>query len=194
MNKRKILNIALIIIVLVTWLRMVFVFSGTALTAMGFSSLKYFTVLSNLFEGIACLIWLFNGNEKIKYAAAVSVTLTMIVVLTFLGPLFGYIAMFTGVSFWMHLVVPLAALLEVLFWNKENFTLKDNLLASVPMGLYGVYYMGNNIINGIGQWPHYNDWYGFLSWGYPIGFLFYAVILLGTFLIGFVIRKIKSRS
>ena len=94
MNKRKVLNIIIFLIVLITWLRMVFAPSDELLTARGLSSLKYFTVLSNLFEGIACVIWLFNGNEKIKYAAAVSVTLTLIVVLTFLGPLYGYVAMF----------------------------------------------------------------------------------------------------
>ncbi len=193
MKKRKIFNIVLFIIVLVNWLRMVFVFSGTALTTKGLGSLKYFTVLSNLFEGIACLIWLYSGNERIKYAAAVSVTLTFVVVITFLGPLFGYLAMFRGVSFWMHLIVPIGALLEILFWNRETFNKKDNLLAVLPMGLYGLYYMANNIINGIGQWPKTNDWYGFLRWGYPIGFMFYFVILLVTFLIGLAIRKIKDR-
>ena len=193
MNKRKILNIVIFIIVLTTWLRMVFYASGIALTAGGLRSLRYFTVLSNLFEGIACLIWLYNKDEKIKYAAAVSVTLTMVVVLTFLGPLYGYIPMFSGVSFWMHLIVPLAALLEVIFWNKEKFTLKDNLLACIPMGIYGVYYIGNNIVNGIGQWPNSNDWYGFLTWGYPIGVMFYIVILLVVFLIGLAIRKIKDK-
>ena len=193
MNKRKILNIVIFIIVLTTWLRMVFYASGIALTAGGLRSLRYFTVLSNLFEGIACLIWLYNKDEKIKYVAAVSVTLTMVVVLTFLGPLYGYIPMFSGVSFWMHLIVPLAALLEVIFWNKEKFTLKDNLLACIPMGIYGVYYIGNNIVNGIGQWPNSNDWYGFLTWGYPIGIMFYIVILLVVFLIGLAIRKIKDK-
>ncbi|MBQ1304536.1 MAG: hypothetical protein IIY51_06540, partial [Erysipelotrichaceae bacterium] len=89
MNKRKLLNIIIFIIVMVNWLKMVFVFTDTALTSIGLSSLKYFTVLSNLLEAAACVVWLINGNEKIKYIAAVSVTLTMVVVLTFLGPLFG---------------------------------------------------------------------------------------------------------
>ena len=193
MNKRKIFNIVIFMIVLVTWLRMVFVFTDVALTARGLSSLKYFTVLSNLFEGIACLIWLYNKDEEIKYFAAVSVTLTFVVVITFLGPLYGYVAMFSGVSFWMHLIVPLAALFEVLFWNKEKFDMRDNLLACVPMGIYGIYYLGNNIINGIGEWPYINDWYGFLTWGYPVGFLIYFIVLFVVFLIGFAIRKIKDR-
>lgn len=193
MNKRKLLNIIIFIIVMVNWLKMVFVFTDTALTSIGLSSLKYFTVLSNLLEAAACVVWLINGNEKIKYIAAVSVTLTMVVVLTFLGPLFGYIPMFTGVSFWMHLVVPVAALLEVLFWSNEKFSKKDNLIACIPLGLYGVFYIGNNLINGRGQWPHTNDWYAFLTWGYLIGFLIFAAIVAVVYLIGLFIRKIRER-
>ena len=168
MNKRKVLNIIIFLIVLITWLRMVFAPSDVLLTARGLASLKYFTVLS-------------------------TVTLTLIVVLTFLGLLYGYVAMFIGVSFWMHLIVPVAALLEVIFWSKASFDLKDNLLACLPMGIYGIYYIGNNIINGIGEWPFTNDWYGFLTWGYPIGIMFYTIILFVVFLIGFAIRKIKER-
>ncbi len=193
MNKRKVFNIVIFLIVMINWLRMVFIRSDLALTAGGLSSLKYFTVLSNLYEGLACLVWLYNGDEKIKYSAAVSVTLTMVVVLTFLGPLYGYPAMFYGVSFWMHLIVPLAALLEVLFWSRTRFTLRDSLLACIPLGIYGIFYIGNNAINGIGIWPYTNDWYGFLTWGYPIGIMFYLVILLAVFLIGFLIRKFKDR-
>ena len=193
MNKRKLLNIIIFIIVMVNWLKMVFVFTDTALTSIGLSSLKYFTVLSNLLEAAACVVWLINGNEKIKYIAAVSVTLTMVVVLTFLGPLFGYIPMFTGVSFWMHLIVPVAALLEVLFWSKEIFSKKDNLIACIPLGLYGVFYIGNNLINGRGQWPHTNDWYAFLTWGYPIGFLLFAAIVAVVYLIGLFIRIVRER-
>ena len=193
MNKRKLLNIIIFIIVMVNWLKMVFIFTDTALTSIGLSSLKYFTVLSNLLEAAACVVWLINGNEKIKYIAAVSVTLTMVVVLTFLGPLFGYIPMFTGVSFWMHLIVPVAALLEVLFWSKEIFSKKDNLIACIPLGLYGVFYIGNNLINGRGQWPHTNDWYAFLTWGYPIGFLLFAAIVAVVYLIGLFIRIVRER-
>ena len=193
MNKRKVFNIVIFLIVMINWLRMVFIRSDVALTAGGLSSLKYFTVLSNLYEGLACLVWLYNSDEKIKYSAAVSVTLTMVVVLTFLGPLYGYPAMFYGVSFWMHLIVPLTALLEVLFWSRAMFTLRDNFLACIPLGIYGIFYIGNNAINGIGIWPYTNDWYGFLTWGYPIGIMFYLVILLAVFLIGFLIRKFKDR-
>lgn len=120
MNRSKIFNIIIFIIVMLNWFRMVFGRGDLALTSRGLRSLKYFTVLSNLLEAAACLIWLYNGNEKVKYTAAVSVTLTFLVVVFFLVWLYGYTLMFSGVSFWMHLIVPVAAFLEILFRIKRS--------------------------------------------------------------------------
>ncbi|MBQ4019085.1 MAG: hypothetical protein II606_00175, partial [Erysipelotrichaceae bacterium] len=112
MKTRKLLNIFMAIAVLYAWGSMFLGLSQEALAARGLASLRYFTILSNLLEAIACVVWLINGNEKIKYIAAVSVSMTFIVVMVFLGPLFGYAAMFYGVSFWLHGVVPLCAIFE----------------------------------------------------------------------------------
>ena len=129
------------------------------------------------------------GNEKIKYIAAVSVSVTFIVVMVFLGPLFGYAAMFYGVSFWLHGVVPLCAIFEFLFCNRTKFSQKDSLLAALPMMIYGLFYVGNILINGVGEWPHSNDWYGFMSWGYPIGFAIYFFISLATWAFALFLKK-----
>ena len=192
MKKRVVFNIIIFIIVLISWLRMVFGYTNSEFMARGLASFKYFTILSNLFEAIACIIWIYNRNEKIKYIAAVSVTLTMMVTLLYLGPLFGYALMFAGVNFWLHLFVPLLSLLEVLLWNNEKFTKKDNLLACLPLIIYGLFYLGNNLINGKGNWPHTNDWYGFLMWGYPVGIIIFILLILFVYFIGFLIRKIKD--
>lgn len=192
MKKRVIFNIIIFIIVLISWLRMVFGYTNSEFMARGLASLKYFTILSNLFEAIACIIWIYNRNEKIKYIATVSVTLTMMVTLLYLGPLFGYALMFAGVNFWLHLFVPLLSLLEVLLWNNEKFTKKDNLLACLPLIIYGLFYLGNNLINGMGNWPHTNDWYGFLMWGYPVGIIIFILLILFVYFIGFLIRIIKD--
>jgi len=192
MKLRKGLNLLLIIAVMQAWLRMVFGIGEGRLVSNGFASLKYFTVLSNLLEATASLVFLKTGNERIKYVSCVSVMLTMIVVLVFLGPMFGYLAMFSGISFWLHLFVPLLSLIEILFISQERFSFKDNLLAVLPMAVYGVFYIGNNLLNGKGTWPYTNDWYGFLTWGYPMGFVICGIILCTTFLIGFLIRKVKN--
>jgi hypothetical protein len=56
--------------------------------------------------------------------------------------------------------------------------------------IYGVFYLGNNIINGIGEWPDTNDWYFFLAWGYPVGILIFAVICGVIWLLGLAMRKL----
>ena len=190
---RKIFNAALALVILYEWSLMFSNVEENMLTVRGIASLKYFTILSNLLEGIACFVWLISRNEKIKYVAAVSVMLTFVTVMVFLGPTMGYAIMFVGPSLWFHLIVPLLALLEVVFWNRESFSARDNLIAVLPMAVYGFFYVANNIINGVGEWPHINDWYGFLAWGYPIGVVIYLVIIMVTWLIGFVIRKAKDR-
>lgn len=190
---RLILNIFLVIIICVSWGKMFFGTVEDRVTARGIASLRYFTILSNLLEAAASRLWLINMNEKFKYVACVSVMLTFTVVIVFLGPLFGYKIMFSGVSLWFHLLVPLLSLFEILFLSDARYTRKDNLLVLIPLALYGTYYVGNNLINGIGKWPHSNDWYGFLSWGYPIGMVIYTLIFLVTWTLGRMIRFIKDR-
>jgi len=190
MNLRKLLNIFLIFAVFVSWGRIFFAISGKVFGSAGLSSLKYFTILSNLLEAFASLIWLIKRNEELKYIAAVSVTLTMITVLVFLGPIFGYFAMFAGANLWLHLLVPLMALLEVLFLNKTRFDRKANFHAALPMVIYGIFYLGNILLNGVGEWPRSNDWYGFCRWGIPVGIGIYFFIAFATYMIGFCTRKL----
>ncbi len=189
---RVILNIVLPVIIVYEWLDMFYFGGEDFLSTRGVASLKYFTILSNLLEAFACLWWLWKKNEVLKYAASVAVMLTCVVVLVFLGPMFGYLAMFYGPNLWFHLLVPLIAFAEVLFLVNHSYTRKDNLLAACTMGIYGIFYLANNLINGIGNWPHTNDWYGFLTWGYPVGFIIYFVILALTYGIGLLIRKVND--
>lgn len=196
---RKIVNIFLVIAVACSWLS-IFVSASGALMKNGINSLKYFTVLSNLFEGAASIVWLVssgkNGGrasilaERLKYIAAAAVGLTCAVVLTFLGPLYGYPAMFAGGSLFMHLLTPLIAIAEIIFLSDVEFTRKDNRLVMLSPLIYGVFYLGNNLINGIGEWPDTNDWYLFLAWGYPVGILIFAVICVVTWLLGLMMRKL----
>lgn len=198
-STRILINVFIAIIVPYAWLRMVFSTSDGVLVSTGLRSLKYFTILSNLLEGFASVVFLLNlKNEKqwvnlLKYVAAVSVGLTFLVVVVFLGPLFGYLFMFIGVNFWLHLIVPVLTMVEFVIYNREKCTVKDNLIASLPMVIYGIFYLGNIIINGVGQWPDTNDWYGFVRWGLPVGILIFFVIIAVTYGIGLFLRKINDR-
>ncbi len=179
-----------------------FFFGKGTLSQNGFGNLKYFTVLSNLLEGAASVVWLVSerkngkaseGAERLKYVAAAAVGLTCITVLVFLGPLYGYPAMFAGVSLYMHLITPVIAVAEVFLLSDAEFSRRDNLLVIIPPLVYGIFYLGNVFINGIGEWPDTNDWYLFLAWGYPIGMLIFAVICFVTWLLGLVMRKAKRK-
>lgn len=196
---RVIVNICIVIMVAGAWLGMIF-FGGGDLAQRGISSMKYFTVLSNILCGIAAVIWLISERkggskaaERFKYIAAASVGLTFAVVMLFLGPLYGYPAMFEGANLWLHLVVPLTAIAEIIFLSDAEYTKRDNALAIIPPLIYGIAYLVNILINGIGEWPNTNDWYLFFRWGYPIGLLIYVVIALVTWLIAFFMRRMQSK-
>lgn len=197
---RKRINILLIVLTVGSWLALVF-FSAGPLAQTGLRSLKYFTVQSNLLVGAASAVWLRSlsrdgepsiGAERFKYVAAAAVGLTCVTVLVFLGPLYGYPAMFVGGNFFLHLVNPVLSIYEMLFLSDAEFTRRDNRLVIIPPIVYGIVYLGNNLINGIGEWPDTNDWYLFLTWGYPVGIFIFAVICVVTWLLGLAMRKVHS--
>ena len=198
---RKILNIVLPVAVFGAWLHMALK-AGGMLSSAGIGSLKYFTVLSNLLEGAACILWLAfrrgkegesHWTERLKYIAAVAVFVTLTVVMAFFGPLYGYRNMIGGANLWFHLLVPVAAILEQIFLSGYDAGRKDNLLAGLPALLYGLVYLINLLLNGVGKEPFSNDWYGFLLWGWPVGFAIFGVIVLISLGLGWILRKAGTR-
>ncbi|MBP5745611.1 MAG: hypothetical protein J6W58_04845, partial [Lachnospiraceae bacterium] len=69
--------------------------------------------------------------------------------------------------------------------------LNKTLFAMIPSFLYGTFYLLNNLINGVGQWPDGNDWYGFLNWGLPVGIVIYISVILVTWLIACLLRALN---
>ena len=220
---RLILNILMAGVIIAAWLHMFFA-GGGVLAHEGFSNLRFYTVLSNLLEGIASVIWVVAfakdsaGSRKgsdapvasareraetatciapwvevLKYVAGVSVFLTFSIVAFFLGPLYGHAMMYHGANLWFHLLIPVIAVIEAALLTDRRITARDNRLALYPTILYGIVYMLNNLINGIGQWPNTNDWYGFLLWGWPVGILIFIGIGIGTWALGRLIRLVNNR-
>ena len=219
-SKRHLLNILLVTAPFGSWIAVFFYGSGSLLQN-GFGSLRYFTMLSNLFVGFVAIAWLITAGkagkaidaakegkaekasdavkegeagrriELLKYVSAASVGLTFATVLFFLGPIYGYSEMFGGANFVMHFVTPVAAMTEIIFLTDTPFTRKDNLMVIIPPLLYGIGYLANILINGIGEFPDTNDWYFFFAWGYGIGAVIYFVLMLVTWLIGFLMRKLR---
>ncbi len=169
--------------------------SGTGLTDSGWKNLKYFTVLSNIFCGIVAAVKaVFVLIKKefpvfLKLAAAAAVGVTFLIVAAFLAPLYPELNLYQGGNLWFHLIVPLVAMAEFLFLgSKEKIPFRYTVFSAVAALAYGGGYLANILINGIGEWPHSNDWYGFLNWGLPAGLAIYAGIVILNWLIAVILR------
>ncbi len=195
-------NIFILLAVLFAFYLMYFRSEGL-LQAKGIAAFKYFTVLSNVFGGVMAAVWLtFNALLKkkalprpvvlLKYAAAVSLGLTFVTVMVFLGPLYGYIAMLRKANLWFHLLIPLAAMAEFVFFNRERVSVRNCAASMLPMFLYASAYLTYNLIMGRGDDPFQYDWYGFLLWGWGVGVGIFAVICAGTFGIAALLRKLNG--
>ncbi len=189
---RRQLNIVVAVCVFGAWLLMI-TQGGDGLSSTGLASMRFYTVLSNLLEGIAAICWLVRPNKKselLKYIAAASVTVTFLTVVCFLGPIIGFSSMYTGANLFFHLIVPVVVLIESVFIAHVKFTARENGIVVIPTAIYGLVYLLNNLINGTGTGPNSNDWYGFLNWGYPTGLAIFAVVIFISWLAGFIIRKV----
>ena len=205
LNIRDIISIMLNIVIVVftvigTYVMMTNLKRGTGLTSSGLRNLKYFTVLSNEFCGIIAFIWLiFRFIHKklpviLKLMAAASVALTFIIVAALLAPMYPELNLYQGSNFWFHLIIPLTAMPEFITMRvEEPIPFRYTFIAATPSLVYGFGYLINILINGIGKWPNTNDWYGFLNWGYPIGFVLFAINVLMNWVMACIVRFFNKK-
>ena len=172
-----VLNLILTVLVLYSWLTMASGNdTGAMLTDVRLRSLKYFTLDSNLLAAAASLIAVYfqvfrKGTmpvwaSSLKLAGTVSVSVTLLTVIVYLGPRFGYKAMLAGVNLHLHLTVPvLAILVFCVLEGSHSLSFGHTFLAVIPVLIYAAFYLGNILINGPGSGPNTNDWYGLLFMG-----------------------------
>ena len=200
-------NLATVILTVYAWYLMLTSRTGNGMLAsVGLSSLKYFTVLSNLFAGIMSVIWLAalirslkTGAEiserlqVLKLASATAVGLTFLTVLVFLGRIYGYRSMYVGANLWFHLIVPVTGMAEfTLLETYKKIPVRYAFLSALTSLIYGIGYLVNILINGVGIWPDTNDWYGFLNWGYAVGIAIFAVIVIMNFGSALLLRGVNN--
>jgi len=170
----------------------------SVLVTRGLGAFKYYTVLSNILcaiTSLVCVIYMLfnmtngdkalpNGLYILHLTGCSVVSVTFIVVMIFLGPTFGYPLMFTGVSFWLHLVAPVLSIVaQILLKQQKPLRLRATLWAVVPTIIYGIVYVSVNAANWTGKSNRATDIYGFLTWGWGIG----AVILISICVINWLI-------
>ncbi|MCR5088834.1 MAG: hypothetical protein K6C08_04890, partial [Oscillospiraceae bacterium] len=119
---------------------------------------------SNLLCGLACLCCVLFGPARwtvvLRFTGTACVAVTMLVVILFLGPMFGYKQMYSGRDFILHLVAPLLAVISFLLWE-ENVSGGEVFWGALPVLLYASAYLLNLQAHGVEN----NDWYGFGSFG-----------------------------
>lgn len=179
-------------------------FYGVSLT-LRFSSgaLLYFTVQSNIWIGVACLIgiilmlgkmsirkWMYS----VKLVLTVSITLTGAVFCVMLAPLYGDDA-YSLSNILTHVIVPIASVLDFLIYDyPAAYRKTECLLVTIPplyyLGFAGIGYIQNWDFGGGVNYPYF-----FLNWGDPIGLfgfsnqfpfigILYYILILVVFVIG----------
>ena len=170
---------------------------GTGLASSGITNLKYFTVLSNEFCGITAALWLvfFLLGKKfppvLKLTAASAVALTFLIIAAFLAPMYPELDLYENANLWFH---PLTAVLElIILRTDEKIPFRYTVISALPALIYGIGYLANILLNGKGEYPDTNDWYGFLNWGYPVGIAIFAAIVLMDFAMAVLMRAVNNR-
>ena len=180
-------NVILVVLVLCGWVVMS-ITASDKFSHRGLDKLRYFTVLSNLLFGLTSAIWsvvlmrLLKGQEAshirlwliLKYTGTVAIGLTFVVVMAFLGPMYGYDSMFQGGNLFFHLLVPVIGIFEFILLNAEGqLRFSDSYYTLIPIILYGIWYIWNVVTNG----ARGNDLYGFFKWG-NVGAAIIMIVLL----------------
>ena len=201
------LNAAIAALCAFAWCQMAFGWGSEhgPLSAFGLETLKYFTTLSNILSAVVSTIFVVHAARYpsqpvpdwlhvLRLAATTSVALTFLTVELFLAPSLGYAALHAGANLWFHLLLPLMAIASFCIFEADRpIPVRATLLAIAPMILYGAGYYANLLVNGMGEWPNSNDWYGFAQWGMDKAPLVFAVMALATWAIALVLRAANQR-
>ena len=162
-----------------------------ALGTANITVFKYFTFQSNVFMGVVAFIYawyqlliLLGKKDKLPHVLLVfnhvgttAVSLTFLVVVFFLGPIYGYNLMYLGANLFFHGLAPLAAMIGYMFIHKEcQIKFTDTFFAILPSFLYGTVYLINVVANN----AYGNvkiDFYMFGANGPVIGVLNFVIVM-----------------
>lgn len=163
------------LIVVFTVFCLVYILTGKHSGSSGITTFRYFTTLSNLLSAVTCLPMLYCGILSLqkgewtaplwvvefKFVGTISVTVTFLTVMFFLGPTQGYKRMLADTGLFYHLIGPVLALVSfIVLENVQTLTFAQGLMGMLPVLVYGVVYFCQVIVLGEANngWP---DFYGF---------------------------------
>ena len=214
LKKSMILNSIIFILVLLGTIFMMtgFQFMGKTqiLSSTGISPFKFYTVDSNIIVGLSSLILFIYEyltlKEKInivpkfayilKYIGVVGVSLTFLVTLFYLAPLYGskFIFLYQNSNLIFHLIVPVLSFISFILYENNHLSFKHTFYGISTMIIYGIYYSINIWVhqeNGVV--PITYDWYSFVRGGVLEIFIVFPIILIITYLIALFIYRLERR-
>lgn len=179
----------------------------------GIFCFRYFTNLSNIFAALTCAAALpFNiaalisarrgGDDALhlpqvlylfKFVGSTAVGVTFFTVVFFLAPLWGrnWWMMFSGNTFWLHLICPLLCLAATIFFEADRrLRLRSALWGVLPTLVYGIVYFLMVIVVGEGN-GGWEDFYQFNMGG--LWYISAAAMLAGTYLLALCILVLMNR-
>lgn len=144
---------------------------------------RFFTVQSNTLCAFGALLMCVAPRSEaawlMKYLGTAAVTVTMLTVLFFLGPSYGYRDLLKRADLFMHLVTPILALISFCVYERRGLSLPLALSGLLPTVLYGGLYIYKIFLAPPSR--AWEDFYGFNRSGkWPLSL---ACMFLGTFLI-----------
>ena len=164
-----------------------------ALATKGLKNFKYYTVLSNEFCGLIAIFSLvFHAMDRLKgrrvlrkwmvllkLMATAMVCVTFLVTIIYLAPTIGFFKCYRGWNLIFHLFLPIIAVAGFAKTDLQGYkiTRKDGAISAIPTMIYGNFYLGNILINGMGEHRKKHDWYGFTAWGIPFGMVMFGLLL-----------------
>ena len=168
---------------------------GAGLMSAGIENFKYFTVLSNIFCGIVSFIALIRRKMPVvvRLTSSSAVGLTFLIVAAFLQPIYPDTNLYQGGNLWFHLIVPVVSMVQfILMEISSKIPFRYTLFSAFLSLIYGMGYLINILVNGVGKWPDTNDWYGFLNWGFPVGIAIFAFVVIVNFVIAVILRALNG--
>ena len=199
-----ILNVLIFLLVL-TGVILMFTIGSGALAENKITVFKYFTLQSNVFMGVVALIYavfqllIIKGKKDklphvllvFNHVGVTAVGLTFLVVIFFLTPGYGFDKMYNNANLFFHAIVPLAAMINYMFLEKEcaiKFT--NTPFCAIPPFIYGVVYMIIVVANnGYGNLKY--DFYMFGANGPVVGLFNFIAVLSIAYAFGLVLYFIN---
>ena len=212
--KKKLSLILNIIIVILTIFASFLMFTGIKIThgaepileTTKIGMFKFFTVDSNIFMGIIALIYaikeitnkeITKTMYKLKLMATTAVSLTFIIVFTYLGPISkdGIISLLQNSNIFFHLVIPVLSIITFTLFEKTNkLKFKDTLYGIIPTIIYATLYLINIIIHmENGKVSPVYDWYWFVQNGVKTAIIVAPMIILISYIISLILWKLNRK-